>query len=136
MILVDTGPIVALINDRDHHHRQCRQLLEQLPDPLLVPVTVATEACILLERRRGTRAERLFLADIRAGRFTLIESLSADLDRVAELVAKYDNLPLGTVDASVIALAERLRITTVVTLDRRDFGAVRPAHVATVTLLP
>lgn len=136
MILVDTGPIVALINDRDDRHQECRALLEQLPGPLLVPATVATEVCILLERRRGTHAELAFLADIRAGHFTLVESLSVDLDRVAELVAKYDNLPLGTVDASVIALAERLGLNTVVTLDRRDFTAVRPTHVPALALLP
>lgn len=136
MILIDTGPIVALINDRDSHHQECRYLLERLPGPLLIPATVATEVCLLLERRRGTRAELAFLTDISTGRYTLIESLTADLDRVAELVAKYDNLPLGTVDASVIALAERLNITTVATLDRRDFSTVRPAHVPMLTLLP
>ena len=79
MILVDTGPIVAMINDRDDRHQECRQLLERLPGPLLVPTTVATEACILLERRRGSRAEQLFLEDLRVGHFTLIESLSVDL---------------------------------------------------------
>jgi hypothetical protein len=73
---------------------------------------------------------------VRVGRYTLIESLSVDLERVAELVANYDDLPLGTVDASVIALAERLNVTTVVTLDRRDFGIVRPSHVSALTLLP
>lgn len=136
MILVDTGPIVAVVNDRDDRHRECRHLLERLPGPLLVPATVATEVCMMLERRRGTYAELAFLSDVRAGRYTLIESLSADLGRVAELVEKYDDLPLGTVDASVIALAERLNITTVVTLDRRDFGTVRPAHAPALTLLP
>lgn len=136
MILVDTGPIVALINDRDDHHQECRQLLERLDEPLLVPATVATEACILLERRRGSRAEQLFLQDLRAGHFTLIESLSADLDRITELVNQYSDLSLGAVDASVIALAERLRITTVLTLDKRDFSTVRPIHVQQLTLLP
>ncbi|MGH3834689.1 MAG: type II toxin-antitoxin system VapC family toxin [Pseudonocardiaceae bacterium] len=136
MILVDTGPIVAVVNDRDDHHQECKYLLERLPGPLLIPATVATEVCLMLERRRGTYAELAFLSDVRAGRYTLIESLSADLERISELVAKYDDLPLGTVDASVIALAERLNITTVVTIDRRDFGIVRPAHVPALTLLP
>jgi len=136
VILVDTGPIVAVINDRDDHHQECKYLLERLPGPLLIPATVATEVCLMLERRRGTDAELAFLSDMRAGRYTLIESVSADLERIAELVAKYDDLPLGTVDASVIALAERLNITTVVTIDRRDFGIVRPAHVPALTLLP
>ncbi len=57
MILVDTGPIVAVVNDRDDHHQECKHLLERLPGPLLVPVTVATEVCLMLERRRGTYAE-------------------------------------------------------------------------------
>lgn len=70
MILVDTGPIVAVINDRDDHHRECTHLLERLPGPLLIPVTVATEVCLMLERRRGTYAELAFLADVRAGRYT------------------------------------------------------------------
>jgi predicted nucleic acid-binding protein len=136
MILVDTGPIVALVNDRDDRHRECQSLLERLPGPLLIPATVATEVCLMLESRRGTRAELTFLTDVRSGKFILIESLSADLDRVAQLVARYDNLPLGTVDASVIALAERLNIATIVTLDRRDFSLVRPTHVPALTLLP
>lgn len=136
MILVDTGPIVAMMNDRDDHHQECKQLLERLAGPLLIPATVATEACILLERRRGSHAEQLFLQDVRAGNFTLIESLSADLDRISELVKRYSDLPLGVVDASVIALAERLVITTVVTLDKRDFGVVQPKHVQSLSLLP
>jgi predicted nucleic acid-binding protein len=92
--------------------------------------------CCLLERRRGTRAELAFLSDVRAGRYTVIESLSTDLERVAELVDTYDDLPLGTVDASVVALAERLRLGTIATLDRRDFVTVQPTHLQAFTLLP
>jgi predicted nucleic acid-binding protein len=62
--------------------------------------------------------------------------LSVDLHRVADLVKQYSDLPLGTVDASVIALAERLQITMVATLDKRDFSTVRPAHTTAFTLLP
>jgi hypothetical protein len=72
----------------------------------------------------GTYAGLAFLSDMGAGRYTLIESLSADLERSAELVAKHDDLPLGTVDASVVALAERLNITTVVT--RRTAASGKP----------
>jgi predicted nucleic acid-binding protein len=50
VILVDTGPIVAVVNDRDDHHEKCRYLLERLPGPLLIPTTVATEVCLMLER--------------------------------------------------------------------------------------
>ena len=136
MIVVDTGPIVALLNDRDDHHERCRDFLANHPGPLLVPSTVFTEVCMLAERRRGTRAELAFLADVRAGLFTLLESTSADLDRIAELVANYADLPLGTVDASVIALAERLNLPAVATLDHRHFSIVRPRHVPVLELLP
>jgi predicted nucleic acid-binding protein len=136
VIVVDTGPIVALINDRDDHHARCRDFLARYPGPLLVPTTVFTEVCMLLERRRGTRAELAFLADVRAGLFTLLETASADLERIADLVDIYSDLPLGTVDASVIALAERLGLPAVATLDHRHFSVVRPRHVSAFTLLP
>jgi uncharacterized protein len=136
VIVVDTGPIVALLNDRDDHHERCRDFLANHPGPLLVPTTVFTEVCMLAESRRGTRAELAFLADVRAGLFTLLETTSADLDRIAELVETYADLPLGTVDASVIALAERLNLPAVATLDHRHFSIVRPRHVPALELLP
>lgn len=60
----------------------------------------------------------------------------SDWLRIAELVVAYDDLPLGTVDASVVAAAERLDITTIATLDRRHFSVVRPAHVDGFEILP
>ncbi|HEY8200757.1 MAG TPA: PIN domain-containing protein [Actinomycetota bacterium] len=61
---------------------------------------------------------------------------AGDWLRVAELVSRYRDLPLGTVDASVVAAAERLQATTIATLDRRHFSVVRPAHVSAFELLP
>ena len=55
---------------------------------------------------------------------------------MAELVGTYGNLPLGTTDASVIAIAERLKLTDIATLDRRHFTVVRPSHVNSLKLLP
>ena len=135
MIVVDTGPVVALVNDRDEHHQRCREFLETHPGPLLLPATVFTEVCLLLERRRGTQAELAFLADVRAGRFRLVD-VEPDLERIAELVERYSDLPLGTVDASVVALTERLELPEVATLDHRDFSVVRPRHTTALVLLP
>jgi hypothetical protein len=136
VIVVDTGPIVGLINDRDDDHERCLALLSSHPGPLLVPTPVFTEVCLLLEKRRGTRAELEFLHDVRSGLFQLVELTAADLDRIGVLVDKYADLPLGTVDASVIAVTERLKLTEVATLDRRHFSVVRPDHVPALTLLP
>lgn len=77
-----------------------------------------------------------FLGDIAAGSFALEPVQPDDLLRMAELVAQYHDLPLGTVDASVIATAERLRVTEIATVDRRHFTVVRPAHTEAFHLLP
>lgn len=125
MIVVDTGPIVALVNNRDNHHVACRELLRNAPGPLLVPAPVFAEAAILLERRCGPAAELAFLQDVRDGAYTVVDTTSEDLERICELVDKYSDLPLGTVDASVVAVAERFPVTAVATLDRKHFSIVR-----------
>jgi uncharacterized protein len=59
-----------------------------------------------------------------------------DLTRMAELVSTYADLPLGAVDASVVAVAERLEATTLMSLDHRHFSVVRPRHTDAFVLLP
>lgn len=90
----------------------------------------------LLRTRMGWQPEVRFLGDLAAGSLVLEPPRAPDLLRIAELVARYRDLPLGTVDASVVAAAERLDIGQLATLDRRDFGTVRPSHVGALTLLP
>ena len=135
MIVCDTGPLLAAANAQDHHHKVCAALLREAAGPLLVPSPVIAEVCQLLERRRGSRSEAAFLRSFRNG-LTLVELTNADLDRMATLVETYASLPLGTVDASVITVAERLGIEQVATLDRRHFTIVRPRHVAALALVP
>jgi uncharacterized protein len=103
---------------------------------LIVPTLVVTEVAYLLATRLGAEAEVRFLGDLAAGAFSIDPVRAGDWLRIAELVATYRDLPLGTVDASIVAAAERLDITDVATIDRRDFGVVRPRHVASFTLLP
>jgi uncharacterized protein len=86
--------------------------------------------------RLGAAAEVRFLGDQASGNFTTEPVLAAEWIRIAQLVWQYRNLPLGTVDASVVAVAERLRVDTVATLDRRHFSIVRPAHVVQFRMLP
>ena len=84
----------------------------------------------------GWQPEVRFLGELAAGNLTLEPVHAADLLRMAELVARYHDLPLGSIDASVIAAAERLGITDIATLDRRHFGIIRPRHTETLNLLP
>jgi predicted nucleic acid-binding protein len=102
----------------------------------VVPQLVVTEVAYLIERSLGTRTELLFLAELAGGGLSTEPVASTDWIRIAELVARYQDFPLGTVDASVIVCAERLGVTAIVTTDHRHFRVVRPAHVEVFTLLP
>jgi uncharacterized protein len=97
---------------------------------------VVTEVVYLLDTRLGAGPEIRFLGDFAAGNLIAEPVATQDWLRLAQLVGAYRDLPLGTVDASVVAAAERLRATEVATLDRRHFSVVRPAHVDAFTLLP
>ena len=90
-----------------------------------MPAPVFTEAAMLLERRAGPAAEPAFLQDVADGAYTVVDTTAEDLERICDLVDKYSDLPLGTVDASVVAVAERFPVTAVATLDRKHFSIVR-----------
>ncbi len=135
-MLVDAGPLYAYVDADDAHHRSCLDLLQNHPGPLIVPTLVITEVAYLISTRLGTGPEVRFLGDLAAGAFTVEPVAAGDWLRIAELVARYRDLPLGTVDASVIAAAERLGLGEVATVDRRHFSVVRPSHVEAFTLLP
>lgn len=102
----------------------------------MVPILVVTEVVYLLETSLGPKAEVRFVGDLASGAFATEPVAAADWLRIAELVWEYRDLPLGTVDASVVAAAERLGIEGVATLDRRHFSVVRPAHAPAFELLP
>lgn len=135
-LLVDAGPLYAYIDGDDKHHEASSELLQTHPGPLLVPMLVVTEVAQLIAARLGAQDEVRFLGDLDSGAFIVDHVVAGDWLRIAELVWRYRDLRLGTVDASVIAASERLGVTTVATLDRRHFGVVVPAHAACLTLLP
>lgn len=92
----------------------------------MVPILVVTEVTYLLGTRLGVEPEVRFLGDLAAGNLIPEPVAAADWLRIAELVARYGDLPLGAVDASVIVAAERLAVTEIATLDRRHFNVVTP----------
>jgi uncharacterized protein len=97
---------------------------------------VLAEACWVLNDRAGPAAQAALLDSVAAGELELTSLLPADVARMAQLVRTYHDLRLDPADASVIAIAERLGVTQIATLDRRDFSVVRPVHTAAFTLLP
>ncbi|WP_432923580.1 type II toxin-antitoxin system VapC family toxin [Microbispora sp. CA-135349] len=139
MIVVDTGPIVAATFLDDKNHERCVQEFVRLKEanrPLLVPSFVAAESCYMLGRLGGPKAEAAFVRLLESGWFRLVDLTESDLARIAVLVERYHDLPLGAADASVVAVAERTRIAEVMTVDVRDFSVVRPIHTPAFTLLP
>ena len=135
-MIVDAGPLYAYVDADDAHHAGCLELLETHPGPLIIPTLVITEVTYLLGSRLDWQAEVRFLGDLASGSFAIEPLRATDSVRIAELVAEYRDMPLGTVDASVIATAERLGVTEIATVDRRHFSLVRPNHAPAFDLLP
>ncbi len=133
-LLLDTGPLYALADADDGWHRRVRDFLEKSQELLLVPVTVLPEVTYLMHTRLGPEVERRFVASLAAGELTLEPLAAPDISRAEELLAAYPFL--GFVDATVVAIAERLRLTGIVTTDRRHFGAVQPVHARVFELIP
>lgn len=136
MIEADTGPLVALGDKRSQLHQPCVELLCTTERPWLIPAPVVTEVCQLLASRVHADAEGAFLRSLVGKTFRVVDLEERDYERAAELVAKYADLPLGSVVASVVAVAERLRVATPATIDIRHFSVVEPHHVDAFTLLP
>ena len=135
-ILLDTGALYALADRDDAWHARMKSLLEEHPGPLLLPITVLPEACYMLNTHLGQEAERALLAACASGRFTVVSTTVEDIVRSIELLDLYADSNLGFVDASVVAIAERLGVRQIATTDRRDFSLVRPRHCSALELLP
>jgi predicted nucleic acid-binding protein len=125
-----------LLDVADPKHAVCQELLVRYPGPLAVPALCIAEVAYIASRRLGWDTEVRFLGALTAGDLTVEQLHPADLERIAELVSAYRDLPLGTTDASVVAAAERLDVTTIATLDKRHFSVVRPAHADSFELVP
>lgn len=136
MLLTDAGPLVAAAATGEAQHAACRTLLRDTVRPIVVPQTVTTEVAYLLGARIGPHAEAVFARSLRDGELMVEPVRERDWRRVAELVETYLDLPLGLVDASVVAVAERLGQTRIASLDHRHLGVVRPRHCERFELVP
>lgn len=136
MIVIDTGPVIANANRKDADHQRCADLLQNYPGPLLLAQPLLTEIGYMLASRAGAHAEADFLRDVAESVYELVAVSTADVTRAAYLVERYADLPLGTADAFVVAIAERFGAVAIATLDHRHFSIIRPTHVPAFTLLP
>ena len=136
MLICDTGPLVAALNERDPHHGACASLLTDHAGELAAPAPVITETALFVLGRLGADAQARFLEGIAAAALDVLDLEPADHRRVAALCRRYADLPLDQVDASLIALAERFGQRHVASLDRRHIPVVQLADGAYLDLLP
>lgn len=134
-VIADTGFVVALTNNTDTRHAEVRDIYIHQPH-ILLPQTVLVEVAYLLGRNVGIAIVVAFLRGIPASRFTVVELTEQDIARTAEILDQYADSRVDFVDATVMAMAERLNLVTVLTLDQRDFRMFRPKHCDSFTLLP
>ncbi len=135
-LILDTGPLLAAIDAADPDHSACAALLTEASEDLVVPALVLAELDYWCGRRLGLGVWLTFLDDVLAGAFRVEPPSQADLQRCRELQHTYADLGLGVVDASVIALSERIGERKVATLDHRHFAVVRPMHIDALELRP
>lgn len=133
-MLLDTGPLVAILDVHDQWHEAVRDVMPRIIDRCLTTEAVVTEACHLSARGGGPHArplEFLLAAPIP------IVSLDMRLhSEVALLMQRYTDLPMDYADATLVALADALRVDTVFTTDRRGFRAYRGARGTRLELVP
>jgi predicted nucleic acid-binding protein len=134
--LVDTSGLFALADSSDDAHQAVRQYISGVNEELVVLEPIVTEVDYLVANRLGVHVELAMLKAIADGVFRLESLTAGDFDRSLELIAQYADSNIGFVDASIVATAERLRITRILTLDHRHFRMFRPKHCEAFDLVP
>ncbi|ERN41247.1 putative nucleic acid-binding protein, contains PIN domain protein [Rubidibacter lacunae KORDI 51-2] len=134
-VLADTGFVVALVNRSDRRHRNVVPIYQQYPQ-IPLPQLVLGEVAYLIGRDAGIATTVRFLKGIPASRFETIFATDADIARAAMILEQYIDSKVDFVDACIMAIAERLDIPTVLTIDRRDFQIFRPRHCQGFILKP
>jgi uncharacterized protein len=133
-VLLDTGPLVALLTASDFHHQRCVETFDVLSPPLLTCWPVLTEAAWLL-RKQARPMDRIAEAHA-AGMFELSPLEADSITEIAAIMARYESASLQLADAALIYLADRESIRTVFTLDRRDFSIVRLKRNRALRIIP
>jgi predicted nucleic acid-binding protein len=135
-LILDTGPLFAAYDRSDNAHTRCRDLLASTDEELLIPAPVLVEFDWLCSNRKVVKGPQILLDDILAGAYTVVSLTTEDHARCRELLAAYEDSDIGWVDASVLAITERLKEPKLATLDHRHFRMLRPRHVEALILCP
>lgn len=133
-VLVDTGPLVALLDRSDPNHLLCQNTFRAIEDPLVTVWPVITESMYLL--RSYWQAQSALCEMVQSGAVAILPLDADDIPRIKELMGKYRDLPMDLADAALVRAAERDRLRQIFTLDRRDFQIYRPSRIGRFAILP
>jgi predicted nucleic acid-binding protein len=122
-LLVDAGPLIAILNRRDRHHDRCLAVLRRTDAPMLSTWMAVTEAMYLLEFSMA--AQDALLEMIERGALQILDIATTDLPDIKDLMKKYRDQPMEFADASLVQVANRHGLDEIFTLDRRDFSVYR-----------
>jgi predicted nucleic acid-binding protein len=134
MILVDAGPLIALIHEDDNEHRRCREAFAAMNESLGTVWPAVAEAMHLLSF--SSQAQEALWEMIEMGAVEMLPLGIDDIARMKELMRKYRDLPMDLADAALVRVAERERLRRIFTLDRRDFQIYRPSRIGRFVILP
>lgn len=134
--LVDTGFLYALLDRSDRQHDAVTSVPLGTQSPLYLPTPVITEVAYLLLRNVGPTAMADFIESLASTKLVLLNPESADYQRAAAIIRHYHDSNLDFVDSLLVAVAERLNIVQILTVDRRHFLMVRPSHCTAFDILP
>jgi len=133
--LLDTGFLLAVLDADDEFHKVCTEVLLNEPHPLL-PDAVLPELAFMILRELGYPVLTHFLQAIVLGELVIERATIADLARTIEILEKYADSRIDFVDGVIAAMAERLEIVTILTVDYRHFQLFRPKHSSHFEILP
>jgi predicted nucleic acid-binding protein len=134
MVLVDAGPLVALIHADDRYHQVCRSTFDSLLEPGATVWPAFTEAMYLLGF--SWKAQDALWQFVRRGALNILPLDEDDLPRMSDLMKQYRDLPMDLADAALVCAAEKERVRTIFTLDQRDFRVYRPASIGHFDVVP
>jgi predicted nucleic acid-binding protein len=133
-VLVDTGPLVAILSPNDLDHQVCTSVLHSLPSPLITCWPVVTEAMWLL--RRSPRTVRRLLSAVSSGILEIPLVTAREAEPIEAIMEQYESLRPQFADAMLVYLAHRENMETIFTLDRRDFSVYRTRRKRPFQLIP
>lgn len=134
MILIDAGPLIALVDAGDQHHAKCVATLKQLREPLATLWPPVVEAMYLLSDT--PHAQESLWEMIERSAFLLLPLDANDIPRIRELMRKYRNRKMYFADAAILRVAERENIRKIFTVDRRNFSVYRLHNRIRPTVIP